>query len=83
PSGWIWLHAGQSGRTALPTIGPRPISILPCRPRPSTTIFKPGWSGGPYGVGERMSIKHTRALINAALDGSLEKTPMVEDPIFR
>ncbi len=46
-------------------------------------LVNTGWSGGPYGVGKRMSIGHTRALINAALDSSLEKTPMIEDPIFR
>lgn len=46
-------------------------------------LVNTGWSGGPHGVGERMSIQHTRALINAALDGSLEKAPMIEDPIFR
>jgi phosphoenolpyruvate carboxykinase (ATP) len=41
-----------------------------------------GWTGGAYGVGSRMKIEHTRALLNAALDGSLEKADMKTDPIF-
>lgn len=36
-------------------------------------LLNTGWSGGPYGVGERMSLKYTRALLNAALDGKLDK----------
>jgi phosphoenolpyruvate carboxykinase (ATP) len=45
-------------------------------------LVNTGWSGGPAGVGKRMPIAYTRALINAALDGSLQRVPMVEDPIF-
>ncbi|MEE8304431.1 MAG: phosphoenolpyruvate carboxykinase (ATP) [Candidatus Tectomicrobia bacterium] len=45
-------------------------------------LVNTGWSGGPYGVGQRMPIAHTRALINAALDGSLKHAPMVEDSVF-
>jgi len=45
-------------------------------------LVNTGWSGGPAGVGERMPIAYTRALIKAALDGSLQRAPMVEDPIF-
>lgn len=41
-----------------------------------------GWSGGPYGVGKRMSIHHTRAIVNAALDGQLRDVPASTDPIF-
>ncbi|MCG5499823.1 phosphoenolpyruvate carboxykinase (ATP) [Ectothiorhodospira lacustris] len=41
-----------------------------------------GWSGGPYGVGKRMSIAHTRAIIDAIHDGSLDKVETVQDPIF-
>ena len=38
-------------------------------------LLNTGWSGGPYGVGSRMSLKHTRALLNAALDGALDDVP--------
>jgi phosphoenolpyruvate carboxykinase (ATP) len=45
-------------------------------------LLNTGWTGGPYGVGERMSIKHTRALLHAALDGGLDDVKTIEDPIF-
>jgi phosphoenolpyruvate carboxykinase (ATP) len=46
-------------------------------------LVNTGWSGGPYGVGQRMSIKHTRAMIRAILDGSLASIETKPDPIFR
>lgn len=45
-------------------------------------LVNTGWTGGPYGVGTRMRIQVTRALLNAALDGSLAKAPMRPDPVF-
>lgn len=45
-------------------------------------LVNTGWSGGPYGVGTRMKIAYTRAMIREALNGSLAKTPAVQDPIF-
>jgi phosphoenolpyruvate carboxykinase (ATP) len=45
-------------------------------------LVNTGWSGGPYGIGKRMSIGHTRALLNAALSGELHKVKYVKDPVF-
>ncbi|HEX8230336.1 MAG TPA: phosphoenolpyruvate carboxykinase [Chloroflexia bacterium] len=45
-------------------------------------LVNTGWSGGAYGKGKRMSIAHTRAMVSAALDGSLAQVPTVTDPIF-
>ena len=41
-----------------------------------------GWTGGPYGVGQRMNINYTRAMVRAALDGRLDDVEFVVDPIF-
>lgn len=48
----------------------------------SCWLVNTGWTGGPYGVGSRMKIELTRALLNAALAGTLEKVPMQPDPKF-
>ena len=45
-------------------------------------LVNTGWTGGAYGTGERMSIKHTRAMINAALSGELAKVKTTEDEFF-
>src|SRR5690606_33016727 len=45
-------------------------------------LVNTGWTGGPYGEGERMPIKVTRALLAAALDGSLANVEMRVDPFF-
>jgi phosphoenolpyruvate carboxykinase (ATP) len=45
-------------------------------------LVNTGWSGGPYGVGSRMKLPYTRAMIRAALSGDLEKEDTVTDPIF-
>lgn len=45
-------------------------------------LLNTGWTGGPYGVGERFKISYTRALIKAALEGHLNDAPTRLDPIF-
>ncbi len=45
-------------------------------------LVNTGWSGGPYGIGKRMSIHHTRALLNAALEGKLDNAEFRKDPVF-
>ncbi|CAM9288755.1 unnamed protein product [Ectocarpus sp. 6 AP-2014] len=45
-------------------------------------LINTGWTGGGYGVGKRMSIKATRACVDAVLDGSIGKTTFTPDPVF-
>jgi phosphoenolpyruvate carboxykinase (ATP) len=45
-------------------------------------LLNTGWVGGPYGVGKRISIRYTRAMLNAALNGELLGVDFFTDPIF-
>lgn len=45
-------------------------------------LVNTGWTGGPFGVGSRMKIAHTRAMVRAALDGSLRDVATEPDPVF-
>lgn len=46
-------------------------------------LVNTGWQGGPYGIGHRISIEHTRSIINAALSGELKKVEFKGDPTFK
>ena len=48
----------------------------------SVWLVNTGWTGGPYGTGERMNINHTRSMVRAALDGRLAKARTRTDPVF-
>ena len=45
-------------------------------------LVNTGWSGGPYGVGSRMKLSYTRAMVTAALNGEIEKAEYKHDDVF-
>ncbi|GAC1305961.1 MAG: phosphoenolpyruvate carboxykinase (ATP) [Ktedonobacteraceae bacterium] len=45
-------------------------------------LINTGWTGGPYGIGERININYTRAMVRAAIEGTLDHVEMEADPIF-
>jgi phosphoenolpyruvate carboxykinase (ATP) len=50
--------------------------------RTSVWMLNTGWGGGAYGVGERISIAHTRAIVRAIVEGKLEDVPTHREPVF-
>lgn len=50
----------------------------------NTNVFliNTGWSGGPYGVGQRIKLRYTRAMVTAAIEGKLDNVKYELDPIF-
>jgi len=65
-----------------PEVYGRMLSDLIARHGSDCWLVNTGWSGGQYGVGSRMSIRHTRALLRAALDGTLANTRFRKEPYF-
>ncbi len=53
------------------------------RHRVRVWLVNTGWTGGPYGVGHRIPIQYTRAMVRAALSGAVEAVPYWEEPRFR
>ncbi|WP_149452771.1 phosphoenolpyruvate carboxykinase (ATP) [Pasteuria penetrans] len=47
-----------------------------------TYLVNTGWIGGPYGVGQRVDLKHTRNMVHAAIQGKLADSPHTREPFF-
>ncbi len=65
-----------------PEVYGRLLADLIARHDAECWLVNTGWSGGQYGVGKRMSIRHTRALLRGALDGTLLNARFRRDPFF-
>lgn len=48
----------------------------------SVWLINTGWSGGAYGIGKRIKLAYTRAMISAVLENKLEKIDFIKDPVF-
>jgi len=65
-----------------PTVYAKLLGEKIARHKTNCWLVNTGWTGGAYGVGSRMKIGHTRAMLRAALDGKLADIPMTPDPNF-
>jgi phosphoenolpyruvate carboxykinase (ATP) len=58
------------------------LAVRMRRHKATAWLVNTGWSGGAYGTGQRMSLKYTRAIIDAIHDGSLAEASTATDPVF-
>jgi len=65
-----------------PTVYARLLGEKLAKHQAQVWLVNTGWSGGPVGVGSRMKIAFTRAMVHAALNGELDNVPTTLDPIF-
>jgi phosphoenolpyruvate carboxykinase (ATP) len=65
-----------------PTVYAKMLGEKMARQQVKCWLVNTGWSGGGYGVGQRTSIRHTRAMVRAALDGTLAAVASSTDPHF-
>jgi len=70
---FIPRHPGQYARMLTERLAAQDAQVW---------LVNTGWTGGPYGTGERMNIAHTRSMVRAALDGRLASIPTRTDPTF-
>jgi len=66
-------HPGQYARMLTERLASQDVAVW---------LVNTGWTGGPYGTGERMNIAHTRSMVRAALDGRLATAATRVDPVF-
>jgi phosphoenolpyruvate carboxykinase (ATP) len=67
------LHPGQYAKMLGKKMQQHKVNIW---------MINTGWTGGPYGVGNRMKLSFTRAMITAALEEKLDNVEMTMDPVF-
>ncbi|MBP1646561.1 MAG: phosphoenolpyruvate carboxykinase [Bacteroidetes bacterium] len=65
-----------------PTVYARLLGERVAQHKVDVWLVNTGWTGGPYGVGNRMKIAFTRQMIHAILNGMLKDVPAMQDPIF-
>jgi len=65
-----------------PTVYSKALGEKIARHQAAAWLVNTGWTGGPYGIGTRMRIAYTRAMVRAALSGALDALPCETDPIF-
>ncbi|MGH9331700.1 MAG: phosphoenolpyruvate carboxykinase (ATP), partial [Vicinamibacterales bacterium] len=65
-----------------PTVYARFLGDRIARHQARVWLVNTGWTGGPHGVGSRIQIGHTRAMIHAALAGALDHVPYDTDKVF-
>ncbi|HEX2899397.1 MAG TPA: phosphoenolpyruvate carboxykinase (ATP), partial [Bacteroidia bacterium] len=73
---------GQAFLPLHPTTYARLLGELLTKYNVNVWLINTGWSGGPYGVGSRMKLPYTRAMITAALEGKLDNATYTQDPLF-
>ena len=66
-----------------PTVYARMLGERIARHDAKVWLVNTGWTGGPVGVGKRMKLQYTRAMVNAAIAGKLDDATFVPDPIFQ
>ncbi len=65
-----------------PTVYSKQLGEKIARHQVSVWLVNTGWTGGPYGIGSRMPIAYTRAMVRAALSGALDTVSCDLDPVF-
>jgi phosphoenolpyruvate carboxykinase (ATP) len=65
-----------------PSVYARMLGERIAKQRVKCWLVNTGWTGGPYGVGSRMKLSYTRAMLRAALAGALDNVSFRKDPIF-
>lgn len=73
---------GQAFLPLHPTKYAKLLGELMEKHKVNVWLINTGWSGGPYGVGSRMKLPLTRAMITAALEGKLDNVEYTNDPLF-